>query len=106
MNGETLAILISLVALVVAVVAALRKGGGAADQTMVNYFQQQQAQREQMALLERAYQNSMFQRMFDTMALGAKMVAPLTPFKADDALATWMTDVQTPGKPEDKKGNN
>lgn len=95
LDSGTVGIVIGLAALVVALLRNRDKG----DSTLVAYFQQQQAQREQMAQLERAYQQTMFKSMFDLATMTARTVAPLTPFKADDALAKWMQDIQQPGAP-------
>lgn len=54
-----------------------------------------------MSQLERAYQNQgqAYQAGFNTVLQVLRFIAPLTPFKADDAARNLLDDIKTPGKP-------
>lgn len=71
-----------------------------ADSNLVLRLSQLENNREWMDRMERAYQQSRaHERMaFDTIASLFRLVAPITPFKGDDATARLMQDIQTPGE--------
>lgn len=91
---NTIAILLMVV---IGVVLAVR-GGKSADVAIVERLHSTQNNREVMDRLERAYQTA--NRMqIDALSQIIGMIAPLTPFKSDDALAGFIDDIKTPGKP-------
>lgn len=75
------------------------------DQSVSLRLEAEQRNREHMDRYERLYQQSLnsFKPLVDAAALGLRVLAPLTPMKTDDAAASLLADIQTPGKPVDLK---
>jgi hypothetical protein len=96
---DAFTLLLAIAALIVAVIAAVRSGKNV-DEAMAERLSKM-SHPDQMERLERMYEraNEPVKQLVDTVAGLAKMFAPMTPFKTDDALANMMADVQVPGAP-------
>lgn len=100
-----LGIVVGIVALVVAIAAFLRANPNATpaalDTEVARLVAEKQSDREWVTRVETAYQTSgQFQRQaLETVAGVVRILAPLTPGKADDALDKLLDDIQTPGEP-------
>lgn len=79
-----------------------RPEAAALDSEAARRLNELQMTRDVVAIYEKAYREATaIQRMgVDTTAAILRVIAPLTPAKADDAALALLTDIQTPGAPE------
>jgi hypothetical protein len=101
-----LALAISLGALVVSLATLIFKGKvQEADIELTARIIAMQANKEQMRLLEQQYQtmNASVRAALDLAGALVAALAPLTRLAADDQLAQFIADVQTPGAPDEKR---
>ncbi len=100
LNNSTLVAIGALILAAVAVVKAVSSGGNV-DQSITVQLELVQSNREAMAAYERQYAESSFtNREFMNMMAGViRSIAPITPFKSDDALSGILEDIRTPDEP-------
>lgn len=99
MSTETVITMsIALIALVLAVIGILRKGGDI-DTGATERLREYQANRENMARLEKLYaqQSDAYHKLVNILVGGLRFVAPLTEFKTDDAVLDVLEDIQKEG---------
>ncbi len=102
--GDVISIVVGFLGILVGVfVFASRNGNNprAVDAYAVMRIENAAKDRDHIDKLERTYEttNQAYRTAFDTLANLLKTFAPVTPFKADDALAQLLADIQTRGKP-------
>lgn len=94
-----ISLVVSLISLVVTAVKTNNPRG--LDAGVVHQIEMRQRDREALDRIEAAYQQAgtMQRDVVNILTSLLKTIAPLTPMKADDALAGLLADIQTPGVP-------
>lgn len=90
---------VALAGLIVAIIVAARQGKNIDQETAGRL--ERMSDPATMERLERAYQSANEERKQFVKLASALLgvIAPLTPFKSDDAAAALLMDIQQPGSP-------